>query len=167
MDRHLTQSVGFNPRSILALLGLLLVLTGVGLLLFFAYLVFQIVDSPENVRIVEYIKELTQVDGPILNGKFIVPVEGGVEGPARNADFEVEMSPEIKAIIFLFMGAFALTICVNIVKIIITAGSAMIKVAGPGSGISITTDQERQGSSLREHLHYKRALEEERRSGRN
>ena len=58
-------------------------------------------------------------------------------GLKRNADFEVEMSPEIKAIIFLFIGAIALSICVNIVRIIIGAGSAMIKAAGPESGISV------------------------------
>ena len=159
MARDLPIDSGFNAKSILALLGLVLVIAGVALLLFFAYLVFQIVDAPENVRIVQYIQEITEIDGPILNGKFIVPVENGASGPARNANFEVEMSPELKAIIFLFLGAFALIICVNIVKIIIGAGSSMIKAAGPASRV------EKKDSSREDHLHYKRALQEERRSG--
>ncbi len=127
---------GFSLKTILGLLGLLLVMVGVGLLLYFAYLVFQIVDAPQNVQIVQYVKELTEIEGPILNGKFSVPMDDG-SGLKRNADFEVEMSPEIKAIIFLFIGAIALSICVNIVRIIIGAGSAMIKAAGPESGISV------------------------------
>lgn len=127
---------GFSLKTILGLLGLLLVMVGVGLLLYFAYLVFQIVEAPQNVQIVQYVKELTEIEGPILNGKFSVPMDDG-SGLKRNADFEVEMSPEIKAIIFLFIGAIALSICVNIVRIIIGAGSAMIKAAGPESGISV------------------------------
>jgi len=135
-SRLAPSSSGFSLKTILGLLGLLLVMVGVGLLLYFAYLVFQIVDAPQNVQIVQYVKELTEIEGPILNGKFSVPMDDG-SGLKRNADFEVEMSPEIKAIIFLFIGAIALSICVNIVRIIIGAGSAMIKAAGPESGISV------------------------------
>ncbi len=160
MARDLPMDSGFNVKSILALLGLLLVVTGVGLLLFFAYLVFQIIDAPQDVQIVQYIMEMTEIDGPILNGKFVVPMEAGQAGPSRNADFEIEMSPEIKTIIFLFIGAIALSICVNIVRIIITAGSAMIKAAGPEGGISVSSNK--RDSSRQDHLHYKRALEEER-----
>lgn len=158
MDRSLPNSVGFNPRSVLALFGLVLVLAGVGLLLFFAYMVFQIVDSPQDVHIVQYIVSLTEIQGPILEGRFIVPMDDS-SGMSRNADFEIEMSPELKTVFFLFVGAFALMICVNIVKIIVGAGSAMIKAAGPESGISIKSGSSAGNS---DHLHYKRAVDEDR-----
>ena len=129
-------SSDFGLKSILGLCGLLLVVVGVGLLLYFAFLVFSIFDAPENVRIVQMIAEMTEIEGPILEGRFIIPLEDGA-GTVQNANFEVEMSPELRTIIFLFISAFALIICVNIVRIIIVAGSAMIKAAGPESGISI------------------------------
>ena len=163
MGRDLPVNSGFNVKSILAFFGLVIVLAGFALLMFFAYLVFQIVDAPQSVPIVQYIMDMTEIDGPIVNGKFSVPMDDG-SGLSRNADFEIEMSPEMKAIIFLFIGAIALSICVNIVRIIITAGSSMIKAAGPESGIKISAGQ--KDSSREDHLHYKRALEEERRNAR-
>ncbi len=161
MQRNLPNSVGFNPRSILALLGLLLVMAGVGLLLYFAYLVYMIVEHPQDVQIFQYIVSLTEVKGPILEGRFIVPLEDG-SGQNQNADFEVQMSKELKAIVFLFMGVFAVTLLVNIVRIITSAGTAMIKAAGPESGIRIQNGSSARDSSREEHLHHKRAVEDAR-----
>lgn len=163
MDRNLPNSVGFNPRSILALLGLLLVIVGVGLLLYFAYLVYMVIEHPQDVQIVQYIVGLTEIEGPILQGRFLIPVESGV-GVNHNADFEVQMSPELKAIVFLFVGVFAITLLVNLVKIIIGAGTAMIKAAGPESGIRIQSGSSARDSSREDHLHHKRAVEEARRN---
>jgi flagellar basal body-associated protein FliL len=104
-----------SVRKLLLGYGIALITAGVCLLLFFGYSAYQAFNAPQDVQIVQYVMNLLNVQEPLLKGHFIIQTP---DGP-QNASFQVEMAAQIKAIIFLFLGAVMFSIFVMIAKSVI------------------------------------------------
>ena len=115
----------FPFRKALIGLGVFITLAGVALLLYFAYMTYQIFNEPGQVRIVQYVLELIQRPNPVIEGSLTVQTP---QGPS-DMDFSVKMSEEIKTIIFIFLGGIAFSICVGISTTVVNAGVSIIKGA--------------------------------------
>lgn len=108
--------IQFLRYSLIAL-GACLVLAGGVLLLWFGQLVYDIVNAPEKVRIVQFVLEQISVEGPIISGS------------STESEFELSLSEPAKTFGFFFLGVFALGVLAGIVKTLVSAGVEIIKGA--------------------------------------
>jgi len=112
-------------RKLLMGYGVVLITAGVCLLLFFGYSAYQAFHAPQDVQIVQYVMKLLNIQEPILKGRFSFQTPTG----PQDASFQVEMSAQIKAIIFLVLGSMVFSIFVMIAKSVIEGGVSVIKGA--------------------------------------
>ena len=114
-DNNKSDLGGF--RKPLFILGALLVCLGGIVLLYLGLVVFNVINNPEQVRIVELVLSYVKVDEVIASFTY----------GDKKAD--VTISESARLIIFLFFGIVLLSILAGILRVLISGGISIIKLA--------------------------------------
>ncbi len=112
-------------QKIIGALGLLLVLGGVVLFGVYLYFAGVLLNSPAKMLI---LKENLKLTDPAIRGTYEAPMEDGSEG-VQIMNFEMTFSEEFSLLIFILFVFFSILICVAVLRIIIGAGSSMVKAS--------------------------------------
>ncbi len=104
-------------RAPLAALGLALVIIGAFLLIYIGYLVYQVINHPEEIRIVEFLLEQVRIEEKVLFGV------------AADQAFEVSWSESLRTVMFLFIGVMVVGVLASILKTLIGAGIQILRLA--------------------------------------
>ena len=104
-------------RAPLAALGLALVIIGAFLLIYIGYLVYQVINQPEEIRIVEFLLEQVRMEEKVLFGV------------AADQAFEVSWSESLRTVMFLFIGVMVVGVLASILKTLIGAGIQILRLA--------------------------------------
>ncbi|HYC27238.1 MAG TPA: hypothetical protein VEB42_00460, partial [Chitinophagaceae bacterium] len=107
--------------------GCVLIAAGGVLLLYVAGLVYQILNNPGEVTIVQYILENVKKDDLALFGTFKDPND-----ETKDIKFDVHWSDSVRLMCFLFIGAITVNILARILYILISSGTTLMKL-GAGS----------------------------------
>ena len=103
-------------RKPLLILGILLVGLGGIVLLYLGIVVFNAINNPEQVHIVEFIISQVKVDEVLASARF------------ADKNYTFSLSESARLIIFLFLGVFILSILAGILKVLISGGLSIIKI---------------------------------------
>lgn len=104
-------------RVVLLLIGAALVVYGAVMLMFFGNLLYDVLNAPDQVSLVDYILRNIKVAGPAM---VMRTPEGQV--------MYVEISESVKAFAFTFMGIAGLGVVAGVVRMMIWGGVEIIKV---------------------------------------
>jgi hypothetical protein len=100
--------------------GIILVAIGAVLLIYLGLTVFEILNTPEDVRIVQFALENVAVG------------EEAFSGQIGDQEFEVNLSAPIRSALFLFLGVILFGVLASILKALISGGVDLIRLAtGP------------------------------------
>lgn len=100
--------------------GLVLVAIGAVLLIYLGLMVIKILNTPEEVRIVQFALENVAVGEEAISGKI------------GDQEFEVNLSAPIRSALFLFLGVVLFGVLASILKALISGGVELIRLAtGP------------------------------------
>ena len=105
--------------------GVVLVVFGGIILFYLGYLVLQVINDPEKLRIGQYILEQFKAGDLAFYGNL------------EEKRFTIHLSEPLKTVIFLFVGALVLWVLARIVQSLISGGIKMISVSigrSKGSG---------------------------------
>ena len=102
----------------LAPIGLALIVAGAVLLCYLGYIVFQVVNAPQDVPLVKFIVGHLRVE------------DKAIYGHAGSDAFEINVSEPARTVILLFLAAFVLMVLAGIAKSLISAGINLISAAG-------------------------------------
>ena len=105
-------------RSLLRLFGYLLIGLGAACLLYLAIIVFQIINSPEQVRLVEFILQ------------YIPSGDRAAYGQIGQQTFELNLGQSVRTVLFLLIGAGILSIIASIAKTLVSSGIELLHMAG-------------------------------------
>ncbi len=97
--------------------GVLIVAVGGFLLLYLGIIVFQIINDPERVKIVEFVLRHVQTD------------DKAIFGTIGNRPFEIYLSKSLRTVLFVFLGVLVFWALAGIVKALISGGVKIIKLA--------------------------------------
>ncbi len=104
-------------RRLIALLGIAIVVVG-GLVLFYlGVLIMDVINDPEEVKIIEFVLQQVKADEAIATGQF------------GNESFKVAISESFRLILFLFIGVLFLSVIAGIIRTIIGGGINIVKAA--------------------------------------
>jgi hypothetical protein len=118
-------------RKFVLVFGVLLVVFGGVILFYIGYLVFQVINHPEEVRLVEHILEQFQTGDLALYGN------------VEERRFTIHLAEPFKTAIFLFIGVLIVWVLARIVQSLIAGGIKMLSFAmgrSKGSGRIPRTD---------------------------
>lgn len=104
-------------RAPLTALGLALVIIGAFLLIYIGYLIFQVINHPEEIRIVEFLLEQVRLEEKV------------VFGVTGEQSFEVHWSESMRTVMFLFIGVMVVSVLASILKTLIGAGIQILRLA--------------------------------------
>jgi len=104
-------------RIPLTALGMVLVGAGALLLCYVGYLVYQVINHPEQVRIVEFLLAQVRLEDKVIFGV------------AADQVFEVNWSQSMRTVMFVFLGVMMLSIMASILKTLIVAGIQILRLA--------------------------------------
>jgi Ca2+/H+ antiporter len=104
-------------RIPLTALGLALVSAGALLLCYVGFLVFQVINHPEDVRIVEFLLEQVRLE------------DKAIFGIAADQPFEINWSQSLRTVMFIFVGVMVLSVLASILKTLIVAGVQILRLA--------------------------------------
>ena len=100
--------------------GIILVAIGAVLLIYLGLMVIKILNTPEEVRIVQFALENMAVG------------EEAISGHIGDQEFEVNLSAPIRSALFLFLGVVLFGVLASILKALISGGVELIRLAtGP------------------------------------
>jgi len=106
-----------GTHPLLMALGVLLVGAGGLLLAYLGMLVFQVIHSPEEVKIVQFVLDHIQIGDKALYGT------------AGKETFEVHLTEPVRTAIFLFLGVLILGVLARILSTLISSGLEMMRMA--------------------------------------
>ena len=112
-------------RKFVLIFGVLLVVFGGVILFYLGYLVLQVINDPEELRVGQYILEQFKAGDLAFYGNL------------EEKRFTVHLSEPLKTVIFLFVGVLVLWVLARIVQSLISGGIKMISVSigrSKGSG---------------------------------
>jgi hypothetical protein len=112
-------------RKFVLILGVVLVVFGGIILFYIGYLVFQVINDPEEVRIGQYILEQFKAGDLAFYGNL------------EEKRFTVHLAEPLKTAIFLFVGVVIIWVLARIVQSLISGGIKMISFSmgrSKGSG---------------------------------
>ncbi len=104
-------------RRPLVWFGVLIVAVGGFLLLYLGIMVFQVINNPEKVKVVEFVLRHIQID------------DKAIYGSLGNKPVEIYLSKELRAVFFVFLGILMFWALAGIVKALISGGVKIIRVA--------------------------------------
>ncbi len=102
---------------LLMILGVLLVGAGGLLLAYVGLLVYHVINTPEEVKIVQFILTHIQVG------------DRAIYGSIGKETFEVNVADPVRTALFLFLGVLILGVLAKILSTLISSGLEMIRVA--------------------------------------
>ncbi|MCB1783945.1 MAG: hypothetical protein KDI13_08100 [Alphaproteobacteria bacterium] len=111
---------GFYP--IFLLLGGVLVIAGSVLLIYIAWVVYQIINDPQSVQIASFLLERIQADEVAVSGFF-----RDAQDTSRNIEYELRWSESVRTAFFLFIGVVTFGIFVRIGSALVTSGTVILK----------------------------------------
>ena len=97
--------------------GVLIVGVGGFLLLYLGIMVFQVINNPEKVKIVEFVLRHIQID------------DKAIFGSLNHKPFEIYFSKSFRTVLFVLSGVFMIWVLAGIVKALISGGVKIIKLA--------------------------------------
>lgn len=103
-------------RTLLLVFGYTLIGLGTACLLYLAIIVFQIIDSPEQVRIVEFVL------------KYIPSGDRAAYGHIGQQPFELNLGQSVRTVLFLLIGMMILTGIASIARALITGGIELLRI---------------------------------------
>jgi hypothetical protein len=104
-------------RRFVLIFGVLLVVFGGVILFYLGYLVFQVINAPEEVRIVDHILEQFKTG------------DLAVYGNLEEKRYTVHLAEPLKTAIFLFVGVIIFWVLARIVQSLISGGIQMLSFA--------------------------------------
>ena len=128
-----TEQILEGVRRPLVLFGVLVVGVGGFLLLYLGIMVFQVINNPEKVKIVEFVLRHIQID------------DKAIFGSLNHKPFEIYFSKSFRTVLFVLSGVFMIWVLAGIVKALISGGVKIIKLA---LVTTRTGDDDRQSNSL-------------------
>ena len=128
-----TEQILESVRRPLVLFGVLIVGVGGFLLLYLGVMVFQVINNPEKVKIVEFVLRHIQID------------DKAIFGSLNHKPFEIYFSKSFRTVLFVLSGVFMIWVLAGIVKALISGGIKIIKLA---LVTTRTGDDDRRSSSL-------------------
>lgn len=108
---------GNGTPPLLMILGILLVGAGGLLLVYVGVLVFHIINTPEEVKIVQFILSHIQIG------------DRAIYGSLGKETFEVNVADPVRTALFLFLGVLILGVLAKILSTLISSGLEMIRMA--------------------------------------
>ena len=99
-------------------IGLALIVAGAVLLCYLGFVVFQVIDSPQNVPLVKFIVSHMRVE------------DKAIYGHAGSDTFELNVSEPTRTVVLLFLAAFVLMVLASVAKSLISAGINLVSAAG-------------------------------------
>jgi hypothetical protein len=106
-----------GAHTLLMALGVLLVGAGGLLLVYVGLLVFQIINAPEEVKIVQFILSHIQVGDRAIYGSLGKEV------------LEINLADPVRTAFFLFLGVLILGVLARILSTLISSGLEMMRMA--------------------------------------
>ena len=106
-----------GAHTLLMALGVLLVGAGGLLLVYVGLLVFQIINAPEEVKIVQFILTHIQVGDRAIYGSLGKEV------------LEINLADPVRTALFLFLGVLILGVLARILSTLISSGLEMMRIA--------------------------------------
>ena len=106
----------------LLLVGVLLIAAGAGLMLYLAMLVFQVLNSPQDVALVQYVLAHIKVGDLAIFGHLTEPESG------QKVDFALNWSESVRTMSFLFLGVALLGILAGILKVLLSGGIGLVRL---------------------------------------
>ncbi len=106
-----------GAHTLLMALGVLLVGAGGLLLVYVGLLVFQIINAPEEVKIVQFILTHIQVGDRAIYGNLGKEV------------LEINLADSVRTAFFLFLGVLILGVLARILSTLISSGLEMMRMA--------------------------------------
>ena len=106
-----------GAHTLLMALGVLLVGAGGLLLVYVGLLVFQIINAPEEVKIVQFILTHIQVGDRAIYGSLGKEV------------LEINLADPVRTALFLFLGVLILGVLARILSTLIASGLEMMRMA--------------------------------------
>lgn len=104
-------------RTPILAIGLLLVGIGAVMLVYLGLMVFKVLNSPEEIRIVQFIQENLSVGDQVISGH------------VGEQELEVNLSKPIRTVLFLFMGVGLFGVLAGVLKALISGGIELIRLA--------------------------------------
>jgi hypothetical protein len=104
-------------RKFVLIFGVLLVVFGGVILFYLGYLVFQVINDPEKVRIVEHLLEQFKAGDLAFYGNL------------EEKRFTIHLAEPLKIAIFLFVGVLIFWVLARIVQSLISGGIQMLSFA--------------------------------------
>lgn len=104
-------------RKFLLAFGVILVVFGGVILIYLGYLVLQVINDPENLRIGQYILEQFKAGDLAFYGNL------------EEKRFTVHLSDSMQTAVFLFVGVLVLWVLARIVQSLISGGIKMISAS--------------------------------------
>lgn len=117
MERIDTERILDGMRRPLVLFGVLIVGVGGFLLLYLGIMVFQVINNPEKVKIVEFVLRHIQID------------DKAIFGSINHKPVEIYLSKSLKTILFVFSGVLMFWALAGVVKALISGGIKIIRIA--------------------------------------
>ena len=117
MKENKTEQIPEGIRRPLVWFGILIVAFGGFLLLYLGIVVYQVINNPEKVKIVEFVLRQVQID------------DKAIFGSINNKPVEIYLSKELRTVFFVFLGVLMFSALAGIVKALISGGVKIIKVA--------------------------------------
>ena len=104
-------------RLPLMAIGLALVIIGAFLLIYIGYLVYQVINNPEEIRIVEFLLEQVRLE------------DKAIYGITADQAFEINWSESLRTVTFVFIGVLVISVLAGILKTLIGAGIQILRLA--------------------------------------
>ena len=117
MKENKTEQIPEGIRRPLIWFGVLIIAVGGFLLLYLGIVVYQVINNPEKVKIVEFVLRQVQID------------DKAIFGSINNKPVEIYLSKELRTVFFVFLGVLMFSALAGIVKALISGGVKIIKVA--------------------------------------
>lgn len=110
-------------RFFAGIIGLVLIVAGACLLLSIGMMVYQVLQDPTHVPLVEYIIEKVQVGDDAIHGTIKSSDQIGKE-----IEYDLKWSEQVRLIVFLFLGAMISAVLARISSVLISSGTILVKL---------------------------------------
>lgn len=114
----------------LGLLGVSLILAGVGLLVYVINFMFELINNPASVPLINFLFDKIELNDHAIN---IVLDGGQLQG--QQMVYHVNWSESVQTIIVVFIGFVCAGIVTQMCTAVISAGSAILKIFTPQKSI--------------------------------
>jgi len=112
--------------------GLILVAMGAVLLIYLGLVVVKVLNTPEEVRIVQFVQEHVQAGERAFSGRI------------DDREFEVNLSESVRTVSFLLLGVTIFGVLASILRALISGGIELIRLASSPREVRAAPDPRNQ-----------------------